>query len=223
MPLILSLLGAMLLTALGSALVMAAMTERRIAAAYEWSAQTFYAADGAGEYAIEQLAAIGNWSAAFDGSMRSEFIDGPPSGTRLLPGGGVIDLTTLTNTLRCGKTTACTPAEMDAVVADRPWGANNPRWELFAWGRFDALPVVPPIRSLAYVVVWIGDDPAEHDNQPLADGQANVDGSTNVGAHAAVLVVNAFGPVAARRAIELTVGRQPSGAVKLVAWRELRQ
>lgn len=223
MPLILSLLVAMLLTALGSALVMATMVERGIAAAYQRGAEAFYAADGAAELAIEELGAIADWSRALDGSVRSSFLDGAPMGTRMLPAGGVIDLSVLTNSLRCGRTTACTPAQMNASTAERPWGANNPRWELFAYGRLDALPLNPQVRSPAYVVVWIGDDPAEHDNLPLVDGQMNADGTTNLGANVVVLVVQAYGTAGSRRAVELTVARQPSGITQLRAWRELRQ
>jgi hypothetical protein len=222
MPLILSLLVAMLLAALGSALVMATITERGIAAAHQRGSEAFYAADGAAEYAIEELGALADWTLALDGTARSSFLDGAPSGTRVLPRGGLIDLTVLTNSLRCGRTTACTSAQMDASTSERPWGANNPRWELFACGRFDALPA-DPIRSSAYVVVWIGDDPAERDNLPLVDGQTNADGTTNGGAHVVVLVVQAYGAAGSRRAVELTVARQPSGAVRLQAWRELRQ
>jgi hypothetical protein len=72
-------------------------------------------------------------------------------------------------------------------------------------------------------VVWIGDDPADRDNLPLVDGQMNADGTPNLGANVVVLVVQAYGAAGARRAVELTVARQPSGEIRLQAWRELRQ
>jgi hypothetical protein len=223
MILILSLLAVMLLGALGSALLMTTMVETQIAVAYRRGAEALYAADGAGEYAIQELATISDWTSVLDGTAVSTFVDGPPAGTRPLPGGGAIDLGTVTNVVRCGKTTACSAADMNASTSDRPWGADNPHWQLFGYGRFDLLPAGSPIGSSTYVVVWAGDDPAEHDHRPLVDGDTNVDGTANRGKDVVVLLAYAYGEAGARRAVEMTVARVAGGAIRLVAWRDVRQ
>ena len=75
---------------------------------------------------------------------RSVFVDGAPSGSRQLRDGRSIDLADATS---------------QANGEPRPWGANNPRWQLFAYG---------PLGG-AYVIVWAGDDPAETDGDPGRD------------------------------------------------------
>jgi hypothetical protein len=79
------------------------------------------------------------------------------------------------------------------------------------------------VTSPAYVAVWVGDDPSEHDNRPLVDGGPNTDGSINIGRDVLVLLGQAYGPSATHRRIEVTVARAPGGAVRVIAWRELRQ
>lgn len=222
MAVVIALTVVMLLTSLGTALVMAVMAETQIAASYDRSLEAAYAADGAAELAIQELAPVPDWTLALNGSVRSTFADGPPAGTRWLDDGAVIDLTRLTNLVRCSQVAAaCSDGDMDASTQNRPWGANNPRWALFAYGPLERLLPAGAIRSPVYVVVWIGDDPAERDDRPLEDGGANVDGSVNEGAGSVMLLVHAYGRAGSRRMVEVTVARTPSG-VRLVAWRELR-
>jgi hypothetical protein len=223
MTLLVSLLGVMLLSALGSALLLATMAETQITASFGRAAEAFYAADGAMERAIQDLDGLPNWSGVLDGSVASSFVDGVPSGQRVLPGGGTIDLNALTNTVRCGKSAGCTPSDLDRVTADRPWGVNNPRWQLFACGPFNALLMDDTVRSPTYVLVWAGDDPAEFDGMPLVDGGPNVDGSANAGRDVVVLLAQAYGPSGSRRVVEATVARLDTGHVRVLAWRELRQ
>src|SRR5947199_3824178 len=50
----------------------------------------------------------------------------------------------------CQKVTNCTPAELQAATNERPWGLNNPTWQLFAYGKVnDILPqgINSPYRS----------------------------------------------------------------------------
>jgi hypothetical protein len=116
----------------------------------------------------------------------------------------------------CGRLAACTDAQMDAVTAERPWGADNPRWRLFAYGPLRDL--LPPgaIRSHYYVVVLIADDQAENDGNPAMDGS---DGG-NPGSGRVELRGEAFGPRSTHRGVEATVARTASG-VRVVSWREL--
>lgn len=221
MAVVIALTVMMLLTSLGTALVMAVMAETQIAASYDRALDAAYAADGAAELAMQELAGIPDWTLALDGSVPSSFADGPPAGTRWLDDGVALDLTRLSNLVRCARPTACSDGDLDAGTQDRPWGANNPRWALFAYGPLERLLPAGAIRSPAYVVVWIGDDPAEGDGRPLEDGGPNIDGSVNDGAGTVMLLVHAYGRAGSRRMVEVTVSRAPSG-VRLLAWRELR-
>lgn len=223
MTLILTLMATALLTALGSALVLATMAEMHIAAASDRAVEALYAADGALELAMQELPAVTDWSTLLTGAALSSFVDGAPFGPRSTPGGGVLDLTELTNTIRCGKVTACTAAQMNAVTSDRPWGVNNPRWQLFAYGPMKAMLGDGFINSPMYVVVWVGDDPSERDNLPLTDGALNADGTTNTGAGVVMLLAHAYGPSGSRRVVEATVARGAVGGVRVIAWRDVRQ
>jgi hypothetical protein len=59
---------------------------------------------------------------------------------------------------------------MDRVTAARPWGRNNPRWTVFASGPLAELLPDAAIAARSYCVIWVADDPAENDAQPLRDG-----------------------------------------------------
>jgi hypothetical protein len=133
----------------------------------------------------------------------------------------MLDLTQQTNVVRCGKTVPCTDAEMDAVTDDRPWGPNNPRWQLFAYGPLNRLLPGNVIDSAIYVSVWVGDDSSENDNRPLEDGALN----GNPGRGIIELLAYAYGRGGARRRVELTVmqtqANGQSGA-RILSWREVR-
>lgn len=223
MTLVLALLGTMLLAALGSALVLETIVEVQIASAHGRAVEVLHAADGASERAMQDLSAVDDWSDLLNGSITSSFTDGAASGPRALPAGGTLDLTALTNTVRCGQTQACSSGALTASTAERPWGANNPYWQLFAYGPLEALLTDGSVSSLVYVVVWVGDDPAEHDDNPLVDGDPNLDGTPNDGLGVVMLLAHAYGPSGSRRGVEVTVARAVSGGVRVVAWREVPQ
>ena len=136
-------------------------------------------------------------------SVQSSFVDGMPSGTRTLPDGSTIDLTSATNMLNCGKATTCSIAEMNTWTAERPFGANNPRWTLFAYAPLHEMIETGTINSTMYVVVWAGDDIAENDADPLTDGI--VDG--NRGRGVLMLRAMAFGPAGTQASLEVTIAR----------------
>lgn len=54
-------MGMLLMTALGSALVLATVTETAIAANYRDATETFYAAEAAVDRAVHDLASMANW------------------------------------------------------------------------------------------------------------------------------------------------------------------
>ena len=83
---------------------------------------------------MDDLLTVPDWNNILNGTVRSAFIDGPPSGTRTMGDGTVIDLTQATNVANCGHIGTCTVTEMNTVTEDRQWGQNNPRWVLYAYG-----------------------------------------------------------------------------------------
>jgi type IV pilus assembly PilX-like protein len=219
--LVLALMAVALLSALGFALAAMTSTELLIAANYRNGQEALYAADAVAERGLADLASVPGWDEVFDGSSRSTFIDGPPSGARKLPDGTTIDLTEVVDIANCGKTTTCTAAELTASGGGtRPWGANNPVWRLYAYGRLASL--LPPgaIDSPFYAVLLVGDDPSETDDDPLHDG---ADPAANPGTGVIALRAEAFGPRAAHKVIELTAARADTGqALRLLSWREVR-
>ena len=213
--LIISLMAMLLMTALGTALVLTTMTETKIAGNFRGGAETLYAADAAVERVMQDILTVPNWDDILNGSVTSAFIDGPPSGDRVLPDGTKVDLTQATNMARCGKLT-CSAADLVELTEERPWGQNNPRWQLYAYGPLQDMLPTGTITSRQYVIVWIADDPAENDNDPLRDGQPpagcdlNADpgcGSKNMGRGVLSMLAQAFGPDGTTRTIEVTLAR----------------
>ena len=214
--LLIVLLTVALLSAIGAALVLATTAETHIAMNFQRSDEALYAADAAAERAIDDLRALADWSTLLTGAALSSFVDGPPSGTRRLDDGSTLDLTQVANIANCEKTAVCTTADMNAVTDDRPWGTNNPRWRLFAYGRLRDMLPAGAIDSRDYVVAMVADDPGENDGDPSRDGGANDPGS-------GIFAVRgeAFGPASAHKVVELTVTRN-GPAVRPLSWRELR-
>src|SRR5688572_15523491 len=137
--LILVVLVTSFLSALGLGLALIVIMDRLATGNQRGSVAMLYAADAAIELAARDLAMIEDWSVALSGGSRSRFVDGPEGGLRAIPGGGVVDLTAATNFLNCGKATPCSPAQMDANSKERPWGVNNARWRLYAYGPFASI------------------------------------------------------------------------------------
>jgi hypothetical protein len=207
-----------LVSALAMAAVMATSTDSRIAAAFISGMEARYAAEAGAHRALIDLATQPDFSLAFDGLRRSTFVDGPPGGVRSLPGGYSVDLDLVRSLADCGHAPPCTDAELDAVTARRPWGANNPRWQLFAYGPLASLLPAGLAPSRSYLVALVADDPAEGDGNPIRDGA-----EPDAGAGVLRLRAEAFGPAGAHHAVELTARRAGSGApgLTVVSWREL--
>jgi len=204
--LIIALLSMLLLTALGMALSLTTNTERQIASNYRDGVETLYAADAAVERVMQDVLTVPDWNRILDGSVTSSFTDGSP-GMRALPDGSSLDLTQATQMVRCGKPSTCSAAEMDTYTEERPWGPNNPRWQLYAYGRLEDVIQTNTVNSNVYVVVWLADDPADNDNDPTTDGGPPAIGGTNLGAGVVSMLAYAYGPTGTRRVIEATVAR----------------
>ena len=216
MALVLVLLCAMLLLALGGALVTVVSSEAVISATFRESTVALHAADAAIVRLLPDLAAAPDLNAILTGAVASSFVDGPAAAPRRLPDGTSLDLAATTNVERCGQTT-CTDAQMDAVTVERPWGANNARWQPYGSGWLRDLTPRGGDVPHAYVVVWIGDDPLETDGDPLTD-----DGDVNAPGHDVVLLrAAAYAAYSARRRIEV-VARRDGGVVRITSWREIQ-
>lgn len=194
--LLIALITLVLLSALGLSLSLVMDTEVRIASNFAASREALYTADGALEIAAQELLSVSDWNDVLDGSTRSVFVDGAPSGSRQLRDGRSIDLADVTTR---------------ANGEPRPWGANNPRWQLFAYG---------PLGG-TYVIVWAGDDPAETDGDP---GRDDVPG--NPGAGIVALRAEDFGADRAHTVLEATARRSTAASgtttLEMLSWQHIR-
>jgi hypothetical protein len=208
-----------LMTTISTALVLWTMTEAQIARSFALGVEARYAAGAAAERALVDLGALTDWNAVLDGSTRSSFTDGAPSGTRHLPDQTTIDLDAIRNLANCAHASPCLPTDLINVTAERPWGANNPHWQLFAYGPLGNL-VSPVATSPFYLVVLVADDPSERDGDPLRDGVDPAD----PGAAIIQLRGEAYGPRGTHKAVAVTVARATTGgagtaALRVLSWR----
>lgn len=198
MTLIIALMSLVVLSALGTSLVVVTHTEQRAAANYAASREAMYAADGALQIAAREVLAVADWNALLSSGTLSAFVDGAPGGIRHLGDGHAIDLT---------EATALANGE------PRPWGANNPVWRPFAFGW---------LGPRTYVVAWAADDSAETDGDPSTDGG----GAGNPGAGVLALRAEAFGVGGAHKVLEATVRREVDAegtpVVRMPSWQEIR-
>jgi hypothetical protein len=212
-----AMLASMILFALGAALVLLTIAETGTAASFVRSSEAVYAADAIAERVLPELARVQDWTAILNGSRRSAIVDGAPDGTRPLVDGSRISLAEIVNLADCGQATACSSEQMDAVTTERPWGRNNPRWQLYAYCPLQSLLPAGAAASSFYVLVLVGDDGAENDGNPEVDGGPPLDGAAlNPGGGGLLLRAEAFGPGGAHGAVELAIRR----SVRVLSWRE---
>ena len=220
MALMFAMMTMLLMSALGAALVLTTSSETIIATNFRTRGEALYAADAALERIVDDLLTVPDWNQVLSGAVQSAFIDGAPNGSRTLSDRSTIDLTQAVGMANCQKLTACSDADMDKVTAERPWGPNNPRWQLYGYGRLSDLMPTASVNSPYYVVVMVGDDPSELDDDATKDGVAHCGNavpekepgnpptwSCNPGAGVIALRAEAFGPRGAHKVIEMTVAR----------------
>jgi hypothetical protein len=205
--LIIALMSMMLLTALGAAVIMVTNTETMIANNHRNSQEAVYAADAVVERVVQDLLMVPRWNDVLAGTVQSSFIDGDMTVQKTMPGGGTI-------TLCCGSNTATAQLQADTDTLNL-WGANNPRWKLFAWGPFSDILPDAVVDSPFYVSVWVADDPADAvpdatgnpgstpDGNPLADSNGTL-----------TLHAEAVGPTGTRKVVEVTVARTSSTEIE---------
>jgi type II secretory pathway pseudopilin PulG len=227
MTLVAVLIGTGFFSAVALGLALIVSTSLRAEANYTAAVVMLNAAETGLELAARDLATEADWNLVLSGAKRSVFVDGPPTGAKSIPIGGSVNLTAQTNQINCGKAVACTNAQMDAVSQDRPWAANNPRWQPYFFGPLPALGSF--MRAVPmYLVVWVGDDGDEVDGDPLRDGAT----ALSPGRGVVRLRSEVFGASGARRAIEALVRRvcwtentveRCLPGVRVQSWREVRQ
>lgn len=212
--LVLVMLVMMTLSALAMSLALLVSTESRVTANYRDGLEVFYGAEAALERVLPDLAAEPDPNRVLTGLSISSLSDGPP-GLRRLPDGTFMDLHALTSMLNCGRP-VCGDVDLDEAREDRPWGRNNPRWQLYGYGPSTALGAGTG-QARVYTVVWVADDPSETDMDPFTDGG----GEENPGRGRLVITAHGYGPSSTRRVIEATVGRDERG-FRVLSWREIR-
>jgi len=219
---IVAMMALLIMSALAAALVLGTSSETIIVRNFRTAGAAAYAADAVLQYALDELPSIPDWSDVLDGTTHSNLTDGLPAGERRLPDGSTVNLTELVNSANCARLTPCSDAEMNQITSERPWGANNPRWRLYAHGLMADL--APAINGSAfYVVLLVADDPSEVDGEPSVDGSDPDPGSGVI-----ELRAEAFGPGGAHAVVDATaarvepeeiVGVPGTPAVRLRSWR----
>jgi PilX N-terminal len=220
--LVLAIMAILLLSALGIALVMTTSTETIIASNFRNSEEGLYSADAAIERVMDDLLTVPDWNTvlAAGSPTRSAFVDGAPNGDRTLVDGSKINLDDVVALANCGHAGSCSPSELTTnSTGERPWGANNPVWQLYAYGPVNSLLPTSTINSSFYVTVLVADDPSENDDDPRHDGVTPCptppDGSAcNAGSGVLSLRAEAFGPRGAHKVIEVTVARTDSSLLE---------
>jgi hypothetical protein len=219
----------MTISALAMSLTLLVSTESRVTANYRDGIETLYGAEAALERVLPDLAAEPDFSRVLTGVATSSFIDGP-AGLRRLPDGTFMDLHGLTSMLNCGRA-VCSDADLDESRDERPWGQNNPRWQLYGYGPSTLLGAGPSTLlgtgaggPRFYAIVWVADDPSETDLDPFTDGGPSIGpeaGSENPGRGRMSIAVKAYGPAGTRRIIEASIARDDTG-LHVLSWRDTR-
>ena len=216
--LLVTLLSMALIMALGAGLILASSVESSVASNFRHATGARYAADAMLEQVIGELARAASWTDVPSGLVASGFIDGAP-GARVLADNRAVDLVEVLNLANCAKKAACLPADLDRITPERPWGAANPRWRLYAHVPAHQLLGGAPIDAPFYIVAMVADDPSDNDGDTDHDGLI-AGGLPNPGSGIVSIRAEAFGPRGSHRVVEATIARivtVPPGASPSVA------
>ena len=195
-----------IVAAMGLGLALTTSLEPLAAANYEANCSVHLAAEAGVAIAVHELGGMADWNLALAGLATSVVLEQGDM-TVELPDGSRAGLDELTARANCGRAGACTAIERTAFTAPRPWGPNNPLWRVFGHGRLDRL--VPDGAGLppTVVVVWISDDPAEVDADPLVDSGMGPGGGWRPGGCVLAVRAEAFGPRFAHHTVVATTAR----------------
>ena len=196
---VIALLLTVLLALLGAGLLTLANTETLIAASYRHGQEASDGAEAALERVLADLAVVADWStvlAAPPASVVSTFDDGQTNVR--LPHGQVVSLAALT----MGR-----QRESDELGGPAVYGADSPRWVLFAHAPLRDLVPSPASGTPMYLVVWVADDGGDGDGDPSRDANGRIH------VHA-----EALGAGGARRGVTAAIGRAAAGAIRRLSW-----
>ena len=212
-----------IVAAMGLGLALTTSLEPLAAANYEANRSARLAAEAGVAIAVHELAGIADWDLVLAGLTGSAALDQGSIDVDL-PDGSRAGLDELTARATCGRPGACQESDRVAFTAERPWGPNNPRWRVFGHGRLDRL--VPQGAGLppVVVVVWVADDPADVDGDPLADSGIGAGGVWRPGGCVLAVRAEAFGARFAHCTVVATVARPAPGCApgaRLVSLRGL--
>ena len=182
-----------IVAAMGLGLALTASLEPAAAANFEANRAARLAAEAGIAVAVHELAGMADWNAALAGAAASTVLAGGAI-TVDLPDGSSAGLDELTARATCGRPGPCSDSDRRAFTAARPWGPNNPQWRVFGHTRLDRLVPqgdgLPPV----VIVVWVADDPAELDGDPLTDSGVGPSGEWRPGGCVLAVRAEAFGP-----------------------------
>ena len=187
--LLIALMATLLLTSLGTALVMLTMTETAITANYRNAQEALYSADAGVERVVQDLLTVPQWNDVLAGMVQSSFVDITLDPTK--PDGSPLDLVAATTNLQ---------SDTDTLNF---WGPNNPVWRLYAYGPLTNLLPTGTVTGRTYVAVWVADDPSEVDDDPQRDGNGVL-----------TLHAEAYGPMNAWKVVEVTMARTSSTEIE---------
>ena len=157
----------------GLGLALTSALEPSITRHYEMANRVGNMAESAVVLAAHELAGVADWTPVLRGDWHSAVLEAAGDGTVVSVSPPDVTAGVLTSRASCGRDVPCSDAETAQVTEERPWGSNNPRFRL--------LGVLPgrqlggePALAPYVAAVWVGDDPAEADGDPDADGGAPV-------------------------------------------------
>ena len=199
----------MLLVAIAAAVAVTSRTETLIAANFREAREMLYGAEGAIAIAVRDLDAAPDWNAVLSGASTSSFTDGASIGSRTLAGGSAV-------VLCCGSGSVTADVQQRAY-GGRDWGPDTPQWQIYGWGPVSAWLAPGRLATPVYAAVWVADDPADGDGNPVLDANGVL-----------ILHAVALGGRGGRRIIEVLVqrpasaGLPPPRGLRILSWHELR-
>jgi len=208
----------LLLSAAGLGLALTSALEPSITRHYEMANRVGNMAESAVVLAAHELAGVADWTPVLRGDWHSAVLEAAGDGTVVSVSPPDVTAGVLTSRASCGRDVPCSDADTGQVTEERPWGSNNPRFRLLGvlpGGQLGGEPALAPYMA----AVWVGDDPAEADGDPDADGGAPVPWPAGVppGWGRVVIRAEAFGPGGAHRTA-VAILERGMGPPRLRAW-----
>jgi hypothetical protein len=197
-------------SAMGLGLALTTSLEPLAAAHFGANQSVRLAAEAGAAIAIHELAGMADWNLVLAGLAGSSTLEHADIEVDL-PDGTRAGLDELTARATCGRPGPCADSVRTAFTVDRPWGPNNPNWRVFGHGRLDRLIPEGAGLSPVVVVVWVADDPAELDGDPLSDSGVGPGGERRPGGCVLAVRAEAFGPRNAHGTVVATVTRPAPG------------